>query len=373
MPTDPNMTGLIYPTEGDDPDIWDTIMNTTCWPVIGSHDHTFGKGVPVPIAGLLANQDWLFSDSGTRYAISDLKAIGLAETPPADVAGFLGALFVSAVDSNLYYRTVSGVNVKIIDGSTLNVSIVGGIGGDYSSIEALLDYDDASDTYRFRQEAYTGVRQFAKISAADLIIREYLAAGNATVPPEAVTIKSPAALAASYALTLFAALPAATATVTLTASGQLTAGTLTRTISVSPSDWKRDDSDEAAFQDGFNQAGGGYWIAPDATDPTTSFLWIPITVPVGAIVTGYTLGYNKASSNTHIFDVLLVKNGATLRTDTVNTNAPGATTLAVTSGTAMPLTIAATSAHHIRIGYTGGANPSADTFTSFEFTYTAAS
>lgn len=224
MPTDPNMTGLIYPTEDDDEDVWDTIMNTTCWPIIGEHDHTTGKGVKIPSAALKINADIAWSFSGTNYSITGIKAVDFAVTAAADVASYASALFVNSSDSNnLYFRNETGTNVKITDGSTLNVSIVGGIGGDYSSISALLDYDDASDTYRFRQETSASVRQYAKIGCADIILREYDAAGDATVPAEAVTLKSPDALAASYSLTMPAALPAAQTMLQLGASGSIVA------------------------------------------------------------------------------------------------------------------------------------------------------
>lgn len=210
MPTDPNMTGLIYPTEGDDDDVWDTILNTTCWPVIGAHTHTSGDGVPIASAALRINADVPWSYSGTSYAITAAKALDFAAVAASAVSSYAGALFVNSDDSdNLYFRTTGGSNVQLTDGTSLNVAaFVGGIGGDYSSVSALLDYDDASDTYRFRQETSASVRQYAKISIADLIIREYDAAGDATVPAETVTIKSPDSLAASYEITLPAALPA---------------------------------------------------------------------------------------------------------------------------------------------------------------------
>jgi hypothetical protein len=223
MPLTPNMN-LTLPTEGASDDVWDLLLNTALGSTgVDGHDHTTGKGVPVPSAALRINADVSWAYSGTNYAITDAKAIDFAETAPADVASFAGALFVSSVDSELYYRSTAGTNIKITAGSTLNVSIVGGIGGDYAAVSALLDYDDATDTYRARQEESSGVRQFAKFSIADLIIREYDAAGDATVPVETVTIKSPDALAASYSLTLLAALPVSTVALQVSSAGVVTA------------------------------------------------------------------------------------------------------------------------------------------------------
>jgi hypothetical protein len=228
MPTDPYMTELVYPTEDSDEDIWDTILNTTVFPVLGAHDHTTGKGVKVPMAGLNVNADLAFAG----YSITGMKALAFTPVAAASIAGYSSGLFANLDDANnLYFRNSSGVNVKIVDGSTLNVSIVGGIGGDYSSVSALLDYDDATDTYRFRQETSASVRQYAKIKSADLVLAEYIAAGGATVPTNFVTLKSPSALAASYSLTMPTALPATGTLMYLDAAGQVaTTGTIDQSI-----------------------------------------------------------------------------------------------------------------------------------------------
>jgi len=220
MPTTANMT-LVLPTEGDSNDIWDTILNTA-FGLIDEHDHTTGKGVKVPSAALNINADVSWASGGVNYAITDAKAVDFAAVAATSVSSLAGALFVNSSDANnLYFRTVSGTNVKITDGTTLNVSIVGGIGGDYSSIGALLDYDDATDTYRFRQQTSAAVRQYAKMANADIKLFEYIAAGGASVPTNAVTLKSPAALGAGYSVTFPAAVPASTNLVTMTSAGAL--------------------------------------------------------------------------------------------------------------------------------------------------------
>lgn len=216
----PNM-GMILPTEDGSADVWDTILNTALT-LNDAHDHTSGKGVAIPSAALNINADVSWASGGTNYAITALKAVDFTAVTAASVAGYAGAFFVNSSDSELYFRSIAGTNIKITSGTTLNVSIVGGIGGDYSSVSALLDYDDASDTYRFRQETSAAVRQYAKIASADLVLREYKAAGNAVVPVNAVTLKSPAALAASYTVTLPDAVPASTVLVQTTSAGVLT-------------------------------------------------------------------------------------------------------------------------------------------------------
>lgn len=220
MPTTPNM-GLALPTEDGSSGTWDTILNAALGATgdgIDGHDHTTGKGVQIPSAALGINADV----SWAGFSITNAKAFDFVPVAASSVALLSSALFVSSADNNLYFRNSLGTNVKIIDGSTLNISIVGGIGGDYSSIGALLDYDDASDSYRFRQEAVTGVRQYAKIRSGDLALFQYAAASGAAVPTSAVTLKSPAALAAPYSVTFPAAVPAAATVMMMSASGDVT-------------------------------------------------------------------------------------------------------------------------------------------------------
>jgi hypothetical protein len=200
---------MVLPTVGASLDVWGTIINTALT-LNDAHDHTTGKGVKVPSAGLNINADVAWNSGGTYYGLTGVKILDFQPQAAAGLTAFSSALFSNSTDANnLYYRNASGVNVKITDGSTLNVSIVGGIGGDYSSIGALLDYDDASDTYRFRQQNVT-VRQYAHIAAGDVDLYEYKAPADATAPTNRVRLSSPAALAASYALTFPAALPGST-------------------------------------------------------------------------------------------------------------------------------------------------------------------
>lgn len=224
MPTTPNMN-LVVPTEDGSSGTWDTLLNAALGvngDGVDGHDHTTGKGVPIPSAALKINADVAFAFGGSSYAITALKALDFTPHAPADVAAYSSAFFVSNVDNNAYFRNSGGNNVKLTDGNTLNVAgFVGGIGGDYSAVEALLDYDDATDTYRARQEDDGGVRQFGKMAHADLLLYEYDAAGDVSVPANAVTIKSPDALAAGYSVTFPAAVPAAATVVMMAADGVL--------------------------------------------------------------------------------------------------------------------------------------------------------
>lgn len=213
MPTTTNMS-LVLPTEGGDADIWDTLL-AAVFNLIDAHDHSSGKGVPVPSSGLRINADVPFNYSGTYYAATGVKAVDFQPSAAADVSSYAGALFVNSLDNELYFRTTSGSNVKVTSGTSLNVSaFTGGIGGDYSSVSALVSFSDADDAYLFQQQG--SPRPWARMRSADVDI--YEAAAGIT---NRVRLQSPAALAASYAITLPAALPASTLLMQMSSAGVL--------------------------------------------------------------------------------------------------------------------------------------------------------
>lgn len=229
MVTTPNM-GLVLPDEGGSFNVWglflDTIFGAT---KIDGHDHSTGKGVKVPSAGLNINADL----SWATHAATDLLAVDFALAPAASVAGFAGALFVSdgtgGLSANeLYWRTTSGSNVKVTSGAALNVAaFTGGIGGDYSAAGALVIFDDATDAYWFQQQVGAAVRQYARMRSADVDLYEFKANPAAGVPTNRVRLASPTALAASYALTFPGTLPGAAALVTIDNAGLITAASPT--------------------------------------------------------------------------------------------------------------------------------------------------
>lgn len=335
----PNM-GLIEPTEGGDDDVWDTLL-TTVFGAIDSHDHTTGRGVKIPSAALKINADVSWSFGGVNYAITDAKALDFAAVTTASVSALAGALFVNSADNELYFRSIAGTNIKITSGTTLNVSIVGGIGGDYASVGALLDYDDATDTYRFRQETAAAVRQFAKVSMADLIIREYDAAGDASVPVETITVKSPDALAASYALTLLAALPSALSYVRVSTAGVLTA------IPVSPIQIPAAAA-SATYAIGGTASvhtlpNGNAWALGASSAERVIY---PINATPGQQITGISLKAEKLSDATNTLQIILgLSNGistfSAVATFTASNSAaaPGIITLSPTTPT--PYTVLA--------------------------------
>lgn len=210
MPQAPSPSmGIIWPTDKDDANAWDVIMDTAIRVVVDGHNHAAGNGAKISISQLAFDADISFVDSGGgKHAITDLKAIDFFPVPASDVTALAGAFFLNSADSELYFRNLSGANIKFTNGATLNsAAFVGGIGGDYQAVAALEIFDDATDAYWFQQQVGTGVRQYAKMRCADLALYEFkTVASGPPVPVLAVTLKSPAALAAGYSLTMPAAL-----------------------------------------------------------------------------------------------------------------------------------------------------------------------
>ena len=236
----PNM-GLTLPTDHGSADVWDVILDAALT-TIDSHDHSTGKGVKVPAGGLNINADVSWSSGGTSHGITDLVAVDFKPSPAANLVGLAAALFVSDGTSGLsanelYWRTTTGSNVKLTAGTALNVAaFTGGIGGDYAATGALVVFDDSTDSYWFQQQVGNSVRQYARMRSADVDLYEFKANPTAGVPTNRVRLASPTALAASYTLTMPAALPSSTSRLSVDTSGTVTAGdkhgTLTLPISV---------------------------------------------------------------------------------------------------------------------------------------------
>lgn len=214
MPTTPNMS-LVLPVDHGDDSVWGSLL-ATVFDLLDSHNHVSGAGVPVPSAGLRINADISWSYLGTYYAIKDAKAIDFQPTTAASVSALSSALWVSSVDSELHFLDASARDVKLTNGGAINVSLVGGIGGDYSSVSALLSFDDATDSYWLQQQG--SPRPWARARVGDVDIYE-----TAASIVNRVRLSSPAALAASYALTFPAALPGSTSVLQVSSAGAITA------------------------------------------------------------------------------------------------------------------------------------------------------
>lgn len=205
MPTLPNMN-LITPAQGGDRGTWDDKINA-CFVQIDAHNHTSGKGVRVPVAGLNIDTDINMGSKGLtslgRAAFAEITALTTGAR----------TLFVSSSDHELYWRTNAGTNVKLTNGASINTSLVGGIVGDYASVGAEVAFVDANKVYTFKDQS-SPTKKWARLASGPVRIYEYNSTDSVYVE-HAVD----ATLAASYTATWPAALPGSQTLVQIGASG----------------------------------------------------------------------------------------------------------------------------------------------------------
>ncbi len=185
---------------------WASLLNAAL-EVVDDHDHTAGKGRLITSAAININDDLEINSQNVMSA----KSYNMADQP-APLAGPTDLRSLYAVLGELYFNDGIGNQIKLTEGGALNAASVGGIGGDYGTSTASVYYNSTSKTFFFDQN----VNQRAKLDIGDLIIREILAGTNG------ITIKSPTGLAASYALTLPAALPAGNRLLQVSSVGDVT-------------------------------------------------------------------------------------------------------------------------------------------------------
>lgn len=204
---------LTLPTEGGDAGTWDKILNDAL-ETVDAHNHTTGNGRPIPSAGIGINADLTIAG----YRLTNVDGMSMINR------GALlstGACEFFAFGGNAYFRSAGGLNVQITNGGALNMTTAGGIAGDYTSVSAEVAFSDAADSYTFKQQVGTGVRQYARMGSADVRLYEFKAHPTVGVPTNFVGLASPA-LAASYTLTMPAALPASTSVALVSAAGAVT-------------------------------------------------------------------------------------------------------------------------------------------------------
>lgn len=178
---------------------------------IDAHDHTTGKGVRVPSAGLNINADLSFGGNDA----TTLRSVAFSSQGSPLGVGDVNAVYVSG--GNLYFNNGSGASVQITSGSTLNPTAAGGIGGDYVGSTALVSYSTATKTFTFTQATSTA----ALIDVGSVIIRKL------TASSPGITILPDAALASGYTITLPAAPPGSTLPVSMSSSGVLSTAQVT--------------------------------------------------------------------------------------------------------------------------------------------------
>lgn len=209
MTTYPNI-GLTLPTRGPTGSgHWaDTDDANTA--LLDAHNHQNGKGLPINSAALAIDGDVSFS---SLWAVTNMQRVSFAAVTALSANN--KSIFVSSADNELYWRTNTGANVKLTSGSTLNVgAFVGGIGGDYTSVGAQLNFDDGGKRYTLK-EGTADSNGWAKIACGGIRLAEF----NTT---ETLYVEqlAPAALAGTYTMTWPTALPANAQAVQIDNAGQ---------------------------------------------------------------------------------------------------------------------------------------------------------
>lgn len=321
MPTLPNM-GIVTPAIGKDNGTWDDKINAA-FALVDAHDHTDGKGVAVPVAGLDIDDDLPMGGFG----VSNLGKISFT-TITAPTSGSLD-LFVNAADNELYWRTSSGTNVKLTNGASINTTLVGGIVGDYASVGAAVAYDDANDRYTFKQQSGT----WARLASGPIRIFEFDTTESAYV--EHIVA---ATLAASYTVTWPASLPSNTSPLYISSAGVISTAD-TEVLTLAPQAGIGNSATQASrteFQ--LSPAGG------------LGFVWYAVRLPEGRTITGFSFRLNKASDNTNTITCELYKLvdgvATSINSQTNAANAPGNITL---SATGLTTTIGAGETYVIQI------------------------
>lgn len=198
-------------TQGPD---WATKLNSALT-LIDSHDHTSGKGGPIPTVGLNINADLAFSGFNiTGINSSRYQNLGSALVATADKN------CVYVVGGELFFNDSAGTAVQLTSAGGINLTSIGAIGGDYSTSSASLNYSDTTKTFTFKRDASVT----ADIAAGSISIFENVASGKF------VKLKTVTGLVADYDLTLPTALPASTLPIASTSGGVLSFSQVTQSM-----------------------------------------------------------------------------------------------------------------------------------------------
>lgn len=161
------------------PDYANDVNTSTA--LIDLHDHTTGKGVKVPTAGLTINAD-LPVASNNIYQIRGSKFDNQsgALTQPTD----LRMLYVR--NGELYFIDNIGNQVKMTNAGFVNVTGSSGIGGDYPAGGAALNYTLATLTYELLSN--TSGPAYANMNVGGVNFRSFITAVSTAVASSPYTV-----------------------------------------------------------------------------------------------------------------------------------------------------------------------------------------
>lgn len=214
MTTFPNLS-LVLPTRGPSGSgHWADVIDADL-ALIDAHDHQPGRGLPIRSAAIAIDGDVSF---GTSWAVTALNRASFSSVaaPSTNKSLFVADGTGGLTANELYFRNNGGTNVKLTNGAALNVgAFVGGIGGDYTTVGAQLNYDDSQKRYTLK-EGTVDSNGWARAACGGLRLFEF----NTT---ETIYIEqlAPAALAGTYAMTWPTALPGSQQIVQVDSAGQI--------------------------------------------------------------------------------------------------------------------------------------------------------
>lgn len=208
MATTSNMN-MALPDPGDSGPTWAEKLNEALEGPVDGHDHTFGRGVPVPVAGLSIDAELPMNG----HDLADAR-MAKFDNQTGTLAGLNDRRGLYVVAGDLYYNNGAGAAVRVTNGTGLSGASLGNIDGLPSTAypNASLSWLDSFPGFAL----YQNTKVFARLRSGEIEVHE-----SGAADPNAVTIKSPASLAADYALTLPPATPASDAFLTMNASGAM--------------------------------------------------------------------------------------------------------------------------------------------------------
>ncbi len=225
------------------------------------------------------------------YTLTTVGKIGFTAIT-APVSGSKN-LYVSSADNELYWRTNAGTNVKLTSGTTINAALIGGIGGDYTSVSAAVAFDDANDRYTFKQNSATG---WARLASGEVRVFE-----TGTSESVYVGFAAPAALAASYTTTWPLAVPSETVQMRMTSAGVVSTERQTLNRFISLASWiTQNPGDDTSHGAGWLLEGPvtssqtPYWYNSTAVGDRN--LLVPVEVNEDETLTAVTVYYKKNSN-----------------------------------------------------------------------------
>lgn len=247
--------------------------------LVDAHDHSAGKGLQVTPAGLNINSELSFNSQVASNLFSAKFISQGAALPGSNVRTLY------SVGADLYFNNGSGTPIQITSGGAVNVSGVGGITG-LGSTTAALTYFDFIKTFVFTQDS--GIT--ASVDHGPLTIRENIFGA------QGITLQSPAALAASYSITLLPTLPVTTQPLRISPTGVLTAAPLDSSMLAANLTLAGTVNVGALISAGIVSAGGTLSTGANLTVGTTIVAGGDITSTGGGVFAD-ALGQNISSRN----------------------------------------------------------------------------